>query len=409
MNYSYHTLENGIKLIHKNTSSYVAHLGLIVNTGSRDEAIDEQGIAHFIEHTIFKGTKKRKSYHILSSLENVGGELNAFTSKEETCIHASFLNQYYQRTLELFSDIFINSIFPDKEIKKEKDVVIEEINYYKDLPDENIFDDFEALLFKNHALGRNILGLPSIIKTFNRKKIRKFTDANYNTDDVNICSVGNIDFNKLKAFAERYFSEIKSNLRTVKRKKFSNYKPFSVTLEKNTIQTHCIIGNLSFSYKDKRRTNMVLMNNLLGGPGMNTRLNIALREKHGISYNIESNFVPFSDTGIFNIYLGTDNHSIERAIELVNKELLLLREKKLGSLQLQRAKQQLMGQIAISYESNLTEMLSIGKSYLVYNKVDTLEQVYKEIESITSVDIIELANQVFCKDKLSTLIYQPAK
>jgi predicted Zn-dependent peptidase len=409
MNYSYHTLENGIKLIHKNTSSYVAHLGLIVNTGSRDEAIDEQGIAHFIEHTIFKGTKKRKSYHILSSLENVGGELNAFTSKEETCIHASFLNQYYQRTLELFSDIFINSIFPDKEIKKEKDVVIEEINYYKDLPDENIFDDFEALLFKNHALGRNILGLPSIIKTFNRKKIRKFIDANYNTDEVIICSVGNIDFNKLKAFAERYFSEIKSNLRTVKRKKFSNYKPFSVTLEKNTIQTHCIIGNLSFSYKDKRRTNMVLMNNLLGGPGMNTRLNIALREKHGISYNIESNFVPFSDTGIFNIYLGTDNHSIERAIELVNKELLLLREKKLGSLQLQRAKQQLMGQIAISYESNLTEMLSIGKSYLVYNKVDTLEQVYKEIESITSVDIIELANQVFCKDKLSTLIYQPAK
>ena len=409
MNYSYHTLENGIKLIHKNTSSYVAHLGLIVNTGSRDEAIDEQGIAHFIEHTIFKGTKKRKSYHILSSLENVGGELNAFTSKEETCIHASFLNQYYQRTLELFSDIFINSIFPDKEIKKEKDVVIEEINYYKDLPDENIFDDFEALLFKNHALGRNILGLPSIIKTFNRKKIRKFIDANYNTDEVIICSVGNIDFNKLKAFAERYFSEIKSNLRTVKRKKFNNYKPFTVTLEKNTIQTHCIIGNLSFSYKDKRRTNMVLMNNLLGGPGMNTRLNIALREKHGISYNIESNFVPFSDTGIFNIYLGTDNHSIERAIELVNKELQLLREKKLGSLQLQRAKQQLMGQIAISYESNLTEMLSIGKSYLVYNKVDTLEQVYKEIESITSVDIIELANQVFCKDKLSTLIYKPAK
>jgi predicted Zn-dependent peptidase len=409
MNYSYHTLENGIKLIHKNTTSYVAHLGLIINTGSRDEAVDEQGIAHFIEHTIFKGTKKRKSYHILSSLENVGGELNAFTSKEETCIHASFLNQYYQRTLELFSDIFINSTFPDKEIKKEKDVVIEEINYYKDLPDENIFDDFEALLFKNHELGRNILGLPSVIKTFNRKKIRKFIDANYNTDQMIICSVGNIDFNKLKAFAERYFSEIKSNPRTAKRKKFRNYKPFSVTLEKNTIQTHCIIGNISFSYKDKRRTEMILMNNLLGGPGMNTRLNIALREKHGISYNIESNFVPFSDTGIFNIYLGTDNHSIERAIELVNKELLLLREKKLGSLQLQRAKQQLMGQIAISYESNLTEMLSIGKSYLVYNKVDTLEQVYREIESITSDDIIELANWVFCEDKLSTLIYKPAK
>lgn len=407
MDYSYHTLANGIKIIHKNTSSYVAHLGLIINTGSRDETDEEQGIAHFIEHTIFKGTVKRKSYHILSSLENVGGELNAFTTKEETCIHASFLNQFFPRAIELFSDIFINSTFPENEIKKEKDVVIEEINYYKDLPDECIFDDFEENLFRNHSLGKNILGIPSVIRTFNKKKISKFIDTNYNTDQIVICSVGNINFEKLKTLIEKNFSGIKESSRIIKRKKFRNYNPFNVKLEKNTVQTHCIIGNIAYSYNDKRKTKLVLINNMLGGPGMNTRLNIALREKHGISYNIESNYVPFSDTGIFNIYLGTDNHTIDKAIELVNKELSMMMEKKLGSLQLKRIKQQLMGQIAISFESNLTEMLSIGKSFLVYGKVDTLEQINNEIELITSEDILEISNHLFCKDKLSTIIYKP--
>lgn len=407
MNYKYYTLNNGIKLVHKTTTSYVAHLGVIVNAGSRDESQEEQGIAHFIEHTIFKGTVKRKSYHILSSLENVGGELNAFTTKEETCIHASFLNQYYSRALELFSDILINSTFPDKEIKKEKDVVIEEINYYKDLPDECIFDDFEEYMFKNHPLGRNILGIPSAIRTFNRKKIKSFIGENYNTDQIVICSVGNIDFEKLKLFVEKYFSGIVSNLRRNKRKKFRKYKPFNITLEKNTVQTHCIIGNQAYSYMDDNKTIMSLINNMLGGPGMNTRLNIALREKHGISYNIESNYIPFSDAGIFSIYLGTDNHTIEKAIELVHKELQIMREKKLGSLQLKRIKQQLMGQIAISFESNLTEMFSIGKSFLVYGKVDSLDQIYGKIESVTSEKIIDIANHIFDTNDLSTLIYRP--
>ena len=407
MDYNYHTLNNGIKLIHKSTSSCVAHLGVIINTGSRDETDEEQGIAHFIEHTIFKGTKKRKSYHILSSLENVGGELNAFTTKEETCIHASFLNQYYSRAIELFSDILINSTFPDNEIKKEKDVVIEEINYYKDLPDECIFDDFEEYLFNNHSLGRNILGLPSIIKSFNRKKIRNFIDLNYHTDQIVICSVGSIDFDKLILFVQRFFSEIPSNPRHKKRKKFKHYKPFNVSLEKNTVQTHCIIGNYAYSNKDTNKTAMSLINNMLGGPGMNTRLNIALREKHGISYNVESNYIPFSDAGIFNIYLGTDSNMVEKAIDLVNRELDVLKSKKLGNLQLKRIKQQFIGQIAISFESNLTEMLSMGKSFLVYGKVDNLEQINHKIEMVTSENIIDIANNIFKADKLSTLIYKP--
>ncbi|NTW32064.1 MAG: insulinase family protein, partial [Bacteroidetes bacterium] len=327
----------------------------------------------------------------------------------ETCIYSSFLNTYLERAMELLSDIVFNSTFPEKELEKEKDVVIDEINSYLDNPSDEIFDEFEKLLFPNHSIGRYILGSPSCIKKFNRNKIKTFIDRCYNTNEIVICSVGKIDFEKLKNIAEKYFSEIKNVKRKWLRNKFSNYKPFNKTIFKKTQQTHCIIGNIAYHNKDKRKTPLILLNNILGGPGMNSRLSMKIREKYGFCYNIESNYSPFSDTGIFSIYMGTENENIEKTIFLVNKELETLRNTKLGTLQLQRAKQQLIGQIAISYEQNLNEMLSMGKSFLVFNKVDTLDEINSNIEKITSAKLLEVSNHIFAPENLSILTYKSEK
>jgi len=409
MIYQYYTFPNGIRLVHKYCDSYVSHFGVIINTGSRDEKENEQGIAHFIEHCLFKGTSKRKSYQVLSHMENVGGEINAFTTKEETCIYTSFLNKYIERAMELLSDIIFNSNFPEKELEKEKDVVIDEINSYLDDPSDEIFDEFEKLIFPNHSIGRYILGEPMCIKKFNRTGIQKFINRCYNTNEIVICSVGKIEFEKLKEIANKYFSGITPIKRKWLRNKFSNYKAFNKTIIKETHQTHCVIGNIAYHNKDNRKTSLILLNNILGGPGMNSRLSMKIRERYGFCYNIESNYTSFSDTGIFSIYMGTENENIEKTILLVYKELETLRNTKLGILQLKRAKQQLIGQISISYEQNLNEMLSMGKSFLVYNKVDTLDKISLDIEKLTSEQLIETANHIFDQKKLSILTYKSDK
>jgi predicted Zn-dependent peptidase len=304
--FQYHTLSNGIRLVHKHVDSIVAHFGIIINTGSRDEEIQEQGLAHFIEHVIFKGTSKRKSYYILSSMENVGGELNAFTSKEETCIYSSFLSKFYQRAIELISEITFDSTFPEKELKKEKDVVIDEINSYKDSPSEEIFDDFEDLIFDGHSIGRNILGTPKNIKKFNKTSILDFIEKNYHTDQIVISSVGNIEFSKLVKLVEKSFGGIKEKCRSHQREKFTDYKAKTIHIKKKTFQTHCMIGNVAYSSTEEKKTGLILLNNILGGPGMNSRLSLAIREKYGFCYNIESNYTPYSDIGFFSIYLGTE-------------------------------------------------------------------------------------------------------
>lgn len=406
MQYHYHTLSNGIRIVHRQSLSPVAHCGITINAGSRDEENYEQGLAHFIEHLIFKGTKRRKMYHILSHMENVGGDINAYTSKEETCIYASFLSNYYQRCIDLLSDIIFNSTFPEKAISKEKDVVIDELNSYKDTPCEQIIDDFDGVVFKGHSLGKNILGTPKKIKDFDRKKVFDFLGKNYSTHEMIICSVGNIKFNKLIYLAEKYFGIIPGQARNNSRKPFSNYKPCSKELNRQNHQAHCVIGNIGYSSLDKRKTTLVLLNNILGGPGLNSRLNLSVREKYGYCYNIESNYQPYSDTGLFIIYLGTDNNHLSKTIELVYKELKKLREVKLGNLQLKRAKQQLKGQVAIFYESNINQMLSMGKNILLRNKINTLEETYEKIDAITGKDLLETANEVLNPDKLSMLIYK---
>lgn len=399
------TLKNGIRVIHKQTTDEVAHCGIIINAGSRDEGEDEQGIAHLIEHVLFKGTKKRKAFHILNRIDSVGGELNAYTTKEETCIYASFLARYFERSVELISDIAFHSTFPDKEIKKEKAVIVDEINSYLDNPSEQIFDDFDEQIFANHPLGKNILGTPQSLKTISRKDILNFVQRNYAANQLVFCSIGNVEERTLKRILENHLGTVKLAQSEQNRKVFKNYKPSEIQVKKETNQAHCILGNVAYGVNHKDRTALVLVNNLLGGPAMNSRLNLAIREKYGFTYNLESNYAIFTDTGLFSVYMGTDSKYLERCVELVQKELTLLKTKSLGSMQLQTAKQQLIGNIALAQESKVNLMLSLGKSILLFNKVDKLSDIYKKIESISAKKIVEISNHVFETKQLSRLTY----
>lgn len=405
MEVQYYTLPNGIRLVHRFNAKEIAHCGLVINAGSRDEDENQNGIAHFIEHVIFKGTKKRKAYHVLSRLENVGGDLNAFTTKEETCIYASFLRKHYDRTLELFSDILFNSVFPEKEINREKDIVLDEINSYKDSPAEQIFDDFEEILFDGHAFGRNILGTPKTVKNFKKTNILKFMAQNYHTDQMVISSVGNIKFERLVKLVNKYFKDIKPNLRSNSRNGITDYNPLKKVVARQNHLAHCIIGNMAYAVEDKNRLGLVMLNNLLGGPGLNSKLNLALRERHGYAYDIESNYQSYSDTGVFSIYFGTDPENLKKASTIVHKELKNLRDKKLGVLQLSRAKTQIIGQLAIALESNVSEMLSNGRRLLQVSKIESVQEIINAINELTAEQLIEISNEIFDPRLLSTLIY----
>jgi predicted Zn-dependent peptidase len=406
MEYSSMTLPNGIRLIHASVDSPVAHCGVVINTGSRDELPEEHGMAHFIEHTIFKGTVRRKAYHIISRLEDVGGEMNAYTSKEETAIHASFLCEYYERTVELFSDILIDSIFPDREIKKEQEVIVDEINSYNDTPSELIFDEFEELIFEGHPMGNSILGTPERVRSFQSSDIRRFMDANYHTDQMVICSVGNISSRRFFHLAQRYFSRYPSSIRTSVRTVFSGYTPREKKVEKGTFQAHCILGGEAFDMYHPDRLKLVLLNSILGGQSGNSRLNLSLRERNGIAYNLESSYTAYTDSGTLTIYFGTDPENLERAQTLIIREIGLLQNKALGTLQLSKARKQLIGQLAMSQENHEDLMLAIGKSMLVFNKVESLGEINRKISEITASQLMEIANKILEPGNLSTLIYQ---
>ncbi len=401
-----HTLGNGIRLVHNRIPGIVAHCGLIINTGSRDETGPEHGMVHFIEHMLFKGTKKRKAYHILSRLEDVGGELNAYTTKEETAIHASFIKEDYDRAIEIISDITFNSALPEKEIEKEKDVVIEEINSYLDNPAELIFDDFEELVFANQPIGRNILGNPESVKSFSQKTLSDFISNNYNTDQMVFCSVGDIPDEKILKLFHKYFAGIAAKKRDNRPDVHWHYRPAAITKKMDTFQNHCIIGNIAYDLKDERRMGMFLLNNILGGQGLNSRLNLSLREKNGLAYNVESTYNPYCDTGVFSIYFGTDSHNLGKSISIALTELNKLRTSKLGTIQLSKAKNQIKGYLARGYENHESLMLSLGKSLLVFNKIDSLEDICKKIDNLTSSELLHTANDIFETSKLSTLIYK---
>jgi predicted Zn-dependent peptidase len=402
----FHSLENGIRLVHHQTSSMVAHCGLIAGTGSRDEEPEEQGMAHFIEHMLFKGTRKRKAYHILSSLEDAGGELNAYTTKEETAVHASFMKEDYEKAMEIISDIVFNSQFPEKEIAKEKEVVIEEIKSYLDTPAELIFDDFEELIFSGLPIGHNILGTEANVKAFDRSRLSEFFIRNYSPGQMVFCSVGNIKGKKLLKLFHKYFGKVPPKETKIRGDNPWFYKPSSVVKDMDTFQNHCIIGNVAYNIMDDRRMGMFLLNNILGGQGLNSRLNMSLREKNGFAYNVESIYNPYCDTGAFSIYFGTDSNNIEKSISVTLAELKKLRSSSLGIIQLHKAKSQIKGYLARGYENHESLMLSLGKSLLVFNRIETLVETCKKIDNITASDILFTANDIFDPAKLSTIIYK---
>jgi predicted Zn-dependent peptidase len=406
MNFDLITLQNGIRVAHLQTSSPVAYCCMMINAGTRDEFEKEHGLAHFIEHVIFKGTKKRKAFHIMSRLEDVGGELNAYTAKEETVVHATFLRENYHRAIELISDIIFRSSYPENELLKEKEVILDEINSYKDSPSELIFDDFEELVYPNHPFGRNILGAKKYIKKFDRGDIVRFMKRTYNTDQMVFCSVGNISTKRVKKLAERYFGVIQANPRTNPRQEISKYIAQYKIKRKSTYQQHCMVGCATYDLKHPNRIGLHLLNNILGGPGANSRLNMSLREKKGYAYNVESNYTPYSDTGLFSIYFGSDKSNFEKSMELLYRELDRLTTTKMGVLQLIKAKRQLIGQMAIAVENSEVLMLNAARSILIFNTFDSLAAINSKIESITSSELMAIANEVFASNNLSTLIYK---
>jgi predicted Zn-dependent peptidase len=406
MEFQNYSLQNGIRVVHGRTNSPVAYCCIMVNAGTRDEFEHEHGIAHFIEHVIFKGTKRRKAYHITSRLEDVGGELNAYTTKEETVIQATFLKDDYHRAVELLFDIVFRSTFPEKELKREKEVILDEINSYKDSPSELIFDDFEELVYPDHPFGRNILGTKKHLKRFTKADILSFIERNYNTDQIVFCSLGNVPFQRVIKLASKYFGSIEPNFRKLDRIPIVPAPPIVKEVRKGTYQRHCVLGCRAYDLHHPNRISMYLLNNILGGPGQNSRLNLALRERRGYAYNVESSYSPYSDTGLFSIYFGTDKINFQKSMDLVHYELNLIRTSKLGVQQLAKAKRQLMGQLAIASENSESLMLNVARSYLFFNSFEGLDEVYSRIEAITSEELQEVANDAIAIENLSTLIYK---
>ncbi|MFM2286516.1 MAG: hypothetical protein RLZZ543_2013 [Bacteroidota bacterium] len=400
------TLSNGIRVIHTLVNSPVAHCGIFINAGSRDELEHEHGLAHFIEHSVFKGTPKRKAYHILSRMEDVGGEINAYTSKEETVLYGTFLAAHYTRAIDLLHDIAFHSTFPEKEINKEKTVIVDEINSYKDSPSEEIYDRFEDQIYPGHSIGHDILGTPAHLKKFTPEAIQAFIRRTWNTDQMVFSFVGNISVAKVKALLDKTFGNEPANLRGFDREIVPAYSASHAIQKRKNHQAHLVMGNRAYSVKDNRRSGLILLNNLLGGPGMSSRLNLAIREKYGWTYNIDSSYAIFSDTGLWSVYLGTEAAWVDRCRELVLREMKKLREQELGIVQLQKAKNQLIGQMAIAQESNSSLMLGFAKTFLIFNKIDSFEEVSQKIESLSAKDLRDIANEIFDEAKLSSLLYQ---
>lgn len=404
--YFSHILPNGLRIVHLPSASPVSYCGFAVNAGTRDEEMDEFGLAHFVEHMIFKGTEKRKSWHILNRMENVGGELNAYTTKEETFVYSIFMEEHFRRAFELLSDLVFHSQFPEQEIEKEVDVILDEINSYEDSPSELIFDEFENLLFDGHALGHNILGDEQSLLGFGSESGKSFMRRFYAPENMVFFSMGRIPFKKIVQMAESTLSDIAFPMAARNRTAPGELLPVSRQIHKDTHQVHVLIGGRAYSMHDEKRLPLFLLNNLLGGPGMNNRLNVSLREKNGLVYNVESNVTSYTDTGLASIYFGTDPKNKEKAIRLVYKELAKLREVKLTATQLAAAKKQVIGQLGVSGDNREGLFLGLGKSFLHYNRYDTLPEVFAKVEKLTAGEIREVANEIFAPERLFSLIYQ---
>ncbi len=402
------TLDNGIRVVHHRVASTkIVHCGIMLDIGSRDETPSNQGIAHFWEHMAFKGTRKRKAFHIVNRLESLGGELNAFTDKEKILFYASLRDDYYERAVELLADITFESIFPKNQIERERNVILEEMSMYLDDPDDSLNDEFDSVVFGKHPLGMNILGTEKTVRSFQRKDFRKFVDEHLDTRRVVFASVGNISVSKAVKLAQQYLGRVPRIISRKKRKPFAGYKPREVVTQRETKQARVAIGRTAFKLDDERRTGFSLLTNILGGPGLNSRLNMALREKHGFVYSVGAQYIPYTDVGLFAITFGTEPSQMSRAVEIVKQEMKKLRDDRMGVKQLAAAKEQMMGNIAMSEENNLNFMMTLARSVLDLGEITPLEDVFDRIRSTSGRALQQLANEMFIDEKMSLLLMEP--
>ena len=442
MKYNTYTLDNGLRIIHLPSDSKVVYCGYQINAGTRNEEPGEEGLAHFCEHVTFKGTERRKAWHILNCLESVGGDLNAYTNKEGTVYYSAILKEHIARAADLLTDIVFHSVYPQAEIDKEVEVICDEIESYNDSPAELIYDEFENIIFKGSPLGHNILGTAEQVRAFTTEDALRFTRKLYRPDNAIFFAYGNIDFKKLvkligRALAdndsmsklannevpqisqitqisrdENSIAEEKS-VSSVKSVGPKNYPSVgdgiagqTIVMQKNTHQAHVMIGTRAYDVNDSRRMPLYLLNNMLGGPGMNAKLNLALREHNGLVYTVESTMVAYGDTGIWSIYFGCDEHDVKRCLRLVRKELDKFMQKPLSESQLKAAKKQIKGQVGVACDNRENFALDFGKSFLHYGWEKNVDRLYEQVDEITAEQIQAVAQELFDKDRLTTLIFR---
>ncbi len=412
MAYQTFTLDNGLRVIHRPDSSPIVYCGYQINAGTRDEKPGEEGLAHFCEHTTFKGTSRRKAWHVLNGLESVGGDLNAFTTKEDTVYYAAILKEHASRAVDLLTDIVFHSVYPQHELDKEVEVVCDEIESYNDSPSELIFDEFENMIFDGHPLGHNILGTADNVRRFTTVDAQRFTRRHYRPDNAVFFIAGDVDFKKIVRQLQRAdWPETPhvphaSVAPIAPNGPFASNPPSSLTVNRNTHQAHVMLGCRAYDIHDDRRMSLYLLNNMLGGPGMNARLNLSLRERHGLVYTVESTMVSYSDTGLWAIYFGCDPHDVKRCMRLVRRELDKVMEKPLSAVQLAKAKKQLKGQIGVACDNRESFALDFGKSFLHYGWEKDISTLFRNIEAITPEGIQQVARELMAPDRLTTLVYQ---
>ena len=458
MKYNTYTLDNGLRIIHLPSDSKVVYCGYQINAGTRNEEPGEEGLAHFCEHVTFKGTERRKAWHILNCLESVGGDLNAYTNKEGTVYYSAILKEHIARAVDLLSDIVFHSVYPQAEIDKEVEVICDEIESYNDSPAELIYDEFENILFKGSPLGHNILGTAEQVRAFKTEDALRFTRKLYRPDNAIFFAYGDIDFKKLVKLIQKALGECPKSRElacsadcksaetpteeriaeeTPTKEKITEETPTgetpteemeagdanhkvqsskfnvqskvagqTIVMQKNTHQAHVMIGTQAYDVNDDRRMPLYLLNNMLGGPGMNAKLNLALREHNGLVYTVESTMVAYGDTGTWSIYFGCDEHDVKRCLRLVRKELDKFMLKPLSDAQLKAAKKQIKGQIGVACDNRENFALDFGKSFLHYGWEKNVDRLYEQVDEITAAQIQAVAQELFDKDRLTTLIFK---
>jgi len=402
------TLPNGITLVHRQVMhTEISHLGIMLDIGSRDEEKNEEGLAHFWEHLAFKGTEKKNNMQIINRLEIIGGELNAYTTKEKICFHASVLSPYFERALELVTDITFHSIFPAKELEKERSVILEEMSMYYEAPEDAIQDDFDELLFPNHSLGINILGTQETVNSFKQSDLNTFIARNMDTSRIVISSIGKHPHDKVFKWAEKHLGQIPAQRNQVKRVQPPAMIPMERITKRGLNQSHVALGQQSYAIKHPDRLAFFMLINLLGGPSMNSLLNVSIREKRGLVYSIEANFTSYVDSGFWAIYFGTESNQVAKSIKLIHKEFDKLQDRTLSPAQLLKIKSQLKGQMAMAEESNLNFMLMMAKSLLDREKIETLEEIFEQIDLVTADKMQQMAREMLNPADLSVLIFEP--